>query len=409
MDQFLPDAPWATAAGYTHVYKLYGEWVAYHATSAQLRQAVEDIRRRGLVLAVEAGPLDPPPECGQGVESFAGIDEGRLIARRISDAGGRIAVIALDEPYYYGRVYTGPNACQWSTARIATAVAGFVREMRAIFPELLVGDIEPTPPPVSAAGLAEWLEAYESASGEPFAFLHLDIDWARPAWPEMAQEIGRRARADDVPIGMIYNGGAAPSRPTWISLAGERVLAFEAAGDAPDHVVFQSWMVQPDRALPDDDDSSFSGLVRRYFEDHAGLGIPTSGPGANLALRRPAKASASLADALPANAVDGDFDTTWNAGDGPTQWIEITLDGPQDVAAVRLTAAQFPEGPTDHRVFGRTPGGLELLGRFQQFTRDSTVLEARPESAWASLNAIRVETRSSPSWVSWREIEVLAP
>ena len=89
MQLFEPDAPWAAAAGHVQVFKLYGEWVAYHATDAQLRQVVADLNRRGLALAVEVGPLTPPAECGAGVESFAGIREGRNIARRIAAAGRR--------------------------------------------------------------------------------------------------------------------------------------------------------------------------------------------------------------------------------------------------------------------------------------------------------------------------------
>ncbi len=35
MDLFAPDAPWERAASQLDVFKLYGEWVAYHATADQ--------------------------------------------------------------------------------------------------------------------------------------------------------------------------------------------------------------------------------------------------------------------------------------------------------------------------------------------------------------------------------------
>jgi hypothetical protein len=66
------------------VFKLYGEWVGSNATDAQLRQAVVDIRRRGMALAVEVGPLEAPSDCGQAVEGFAGKEEGLRIASRIA-------------------------------------------------------------------------------------------------------------------------------------------------------------------------------------------------------------------------------------------------------------------------------------------------------------------------------------
>jgi len=36
------------------------------------------------------------------------------------------------------------------------------------------------------------------------------------------------------------------------------------------------------------------------------------------------------------------------------------------------------------------------------------VLEAAPDSPWQGIRYLRVETLSSPSWVSWREIEVIS-
>ncbi|MCZ7553603.1 MAG: hypothetical protein M5U05_13625 [Anaerolineales bacterium] len=59
MQLFEPAAPWTQAASRIQVFKLYGEWVAYAASDLELRQAVEGVRRLGLALAVEAGPLSP--------------------------------------------------------------------------------------------------------------------------------------------------------------------------------------------------------------------------------------------------------------------------------------------------------------------------------------------------------------
>jgi len=59
-------------AGSIQVFKLYGEWVAYHASEEELREVVVDLEQGGLALAVEAGPLNAPADCGQGIEGFAG-------------------------------------------------------------------------------------------------------------------------------------------------------------------------------------------------------------------------------------------------------------------------------------------------------------------------------------------------
>src|SRR3972149_4295793 len=55
LDLFDPAAPWTRAADQLHVFKLYGEWVAYHASDVELRLAVEGIRRPGPAPGVRAG------------------------------------------------------------------------------------------------------------------------------------------------------------------------------------------------------------------------------------------------------------------------------------------------------------------------------------------------------------------
>jgi len=48
--------------------------------------------------------------------------------------------------------------------------------------------------------------------------------------------------------------------------------------------------------------------------------------------------------------VDDNPDTTWGAGYGPVQWIEIDLQGLFRVTAIRLLVAQWPQGDTTHQV-----------------------------------------------------------
>jgi hypothetical protein len=407
MALFEPDAPWQLAAARTNVFKLYGEWVAYHATDAELATAVQEIARRGMVLAVEMGPLDPPPTCGQGVESFAGIDEGQLINRRIRSAGGTLQVIALDEPYYFAHVYDGQQACDWNVAQVAEAVAGFTAAMRDESPAVLVGDTEPLPSPVDAGDLAAWLDAYAAAAGESFAFLHLDVDWSRADWPELGVAVEAAGAARDVPVGIIYNGGAATSDAQWLSITGKRVVRYEAgAGANPEHVLFQSWMDKPDRALPETDDTAFAAFINRYLDDPGSLGDLPAGSD-NLAFGRPATASSSIGDATPDRAVDGDGDTIWNAGTGPPAWIEIDLGAAHPVREVRLTVSQDPAGSTHHRVRCSTTIGAEraVLGDLKGATSDPGVLIVTVDDP-ASCRFVRVDTVATASWVAWREIEV---
>ena len=407
MQLFQPGAAWDEAASRIGVFKLYGEWVAYNATDDELRTALAAIRARGMAVAVEMGPLDAPADCGQGVESFAGIAEGQRISQRIRDAGGVLQVIAMDEPYFFAHLYDGPNACHWPVGKVADGVATFVRAMRAEWPDLIVGDTEPMPDPVSAAGLAEWLDAYRAATGEAATFLHLDMDWSRAGWPELGAAVREAGATRSVPVGMIYNGGAATTDAQWVASAGRRVLADEQAGGGPpDHILFQSWNDKPDRVLPESDPLTFTGFIDSYFDDHAALGQVPGGP-VNLALDAHMTASSSIAGSEPGKAVDGDPDTIWSAGAGPPSWIEIDLGTSQQIASIRLTVSQYPDGATRHRVScAASPGGArQTLSTQTGSTRDLDVLDVALDPP-VSCRTLRIETLASPSWVAWREIEV---
>ena len=265
---FPPGAPWESAASRTHVFGIYGTYVRHYATDDDLLLLIEGLAERGLTLAMEVGPLPgpDPSEC-IGAEGFGGIYEIELI-ERIKDLGGTVGVVALDEPYAFGHKADGPTDCQWTIDRVATEVAEFVRLLREVEPDVIVGDIEPmwALPEIGAAEMAAWFEAYRAASGEEFAFIHMDADWNRSDWANVLLEVERVADQRGIPVGMIYFGGEATSDETWTRMAAERMFTFEQVkGGTPDHVVIQSWNDYPHRVLPDDDPSTLTGLLTRYF------------------------------------------------------------------------------------------------------------------------------------------------
>ncbi len=117
-------------------------------------------------------------------------------------------------------------------------------------------------------------------------------------------------------------------------------------------------------------------------------------------------ASVSLATNPPEYAVDGDPDTHWGAGADAPQWIEVSLGGERQVTSVTLTVDQYPAGWTRHIIWGRLADGeLVQLADLAGDTDILDVLGIDGDEPW-SLTAIRIETVESPSWVSWREIEI---
>jgi len=291
-DLFAAGSDWSSAASQVHAFKIYDQiGLAREPTDEEFLRVIDGLRDRGIPLAMELGALPPHPgfgpigaagECGEGIEGFAGVVAVQTV-QRIADLGGSVAMVAFDEPLAHGHFYEGEDACSWSVERVAEEVAAFVAMLREVEPDIVVGDIEPAwvEPEIGADEIAVWLDAYEEAAGEPLGFFHLDVDWTRPGWPEVAREIEDVVRSRNVPFGIIYNGGDdTGSDADWVQLSAERAYTYEQQwGGVPDHIVLQSWHFHPQRVLPEDDPATFTGLIGRYLGRRTVVEIAEVGEG----------------------------------------------------------------------------------------------------------------------------------
>jgi F5/8 type C domain/Cellulase (glycosyl hydrolase family 5) len=175
--------------------------------------------------------------------------------------------------------------------------------------------------------------------------------------------------------------------------------------------IFWTWDLteQPDffNALMDKDQIE-KALAPATRPDPCSAGTgPSSPTTSNLALNASAKASLSLASQPPADAVDGNPDTQWGAGSSAPQWIEIDLGKPSTITDIRLTVAQYPNGNTIHQIWVRGANdSLRLIHEFEGTTSDNQILEFKPDTPLTGIQFVRIVTTQSPSWVSWKEIEV---
>lgn len=120
-----------------------------------------------------------------------------------------------------------------------------------------------------------------------------------------------------------------------------------------------------------------------------------------------ASASNSYAGYPASNAVDGNTGNMWTSGGFPTQWIELDLGSSHAVRKLRLLVDQSPSGNTVHNVYvGTAPGPTSLAGTISQSSSSGQWLELDLLESGVSGRYVRITTTSSPSWVSWREIEV---
>lgn len=135
---------------------------------------------------------------------------------------------------------------------------------------------------------------------------------------------------------------------------------------------------------------------------------PVEIPTDNLALSAAIHVSRSLPDQPPQAAADGDTGTQWGSGDFPPQWIELDLGSPHTVRQIRLLTSQYPSGTTDHRLLAAGPGRtFHLATELAGSTDDNQWLDFTPDTPLENVQYVRIETVASPSWVAWKEIQVL--
>ncbi len=130
-------------------------------------------------------------------------------------------------------------------------------------------------------------------------------------------------------------------------------------------------------------------------------------PRSNVAFGKPVAASRALPEEPPEHAVDGQ-PTQWGSGDHAPQWIQVDLESPATIRSIRLVVAQWPAGETVHQVWGGGPGEeMILLHEFRESTEENQILTFIPDESLQGVQRVRIVTLQSPSWVSWKEIEVI--
>jgi hypothetical protein len=277
MQLFASNAPWTKVADNIQAFLLFDPIIG-HGTDADLQTIIQGLAQRNIPLAVTAEPLlSTKQTCGYGIESYGAANDTTLMATRIQRLGGTIAYVQMDEPLYYGHQYNGKgrdgNAtpCHASIATIAQQAATKMAAIRSVFPNVIVGDVEPVGPSAanSPTDLADWLAAYQAASDVPLAFVDLDIVWPQPSWQTQFQAALATIRNASIPLGVIYNGLASDqSDVAWIANADTQIRLIEhKLGFKPDRAIFQSWYLYPQTMLPETTpNSTFTGLVKSYVD-----------------------------------------------------------------------------------------------------------------------------------------------
>ena len=265
MRLFDLDAPWATAASFVRVFKLYPQFM-HAASDADLTKVIKFLDQHQIALAVEAGLIQPLTTCSR-TEGYG--DDQEFIAQRIRRLGGNLRYVMADEPLFFGHSYKVPGACRIPIRALARDAATSARVFQRIFPDVRIVDAEP----ISNFKNANWvreigqfLSAFRQAYGQPFAAVALDIAWWEPSWQPRALAITRYLRRLGEPVAVIYNGNERDKSDTaWLKSARKHYRDYEALGRSPPNkAIFQSWAAYPTQVLPETSPTSFTSLILDY-------------------------------------------------------------------------------------------------------------------------------------------------
>ncbi len=323
LDLFTPGADWTTASSRIQVFKMYTQMISPSFpgsfSDATLQQIFSYLNSHHIALAVEFPPLIPTAECGIGVEGFAG-ELALPMSTRIRQLGGNLQYIAFDEPFYHGSVlYPGPNACRWTPQQIAADALQSVIQIKTVFPNVIVGDIEPVPGgPAWLSQYTAGIDAWRAVYGAPFAFFHFDVNWGI-SWKPSVESLREALEQRGIPFGMIYNGWTTDlSDAQWMNDAENHYVEWEAQGGAiPTQVIFQSWYPYPQHVLPESDPTALTYLIDSYFRERTKLSVNISS----------SQAAGSLVDSTGAPVASQPITLTAQATTGPGTVTNYVLSG----------------------------------------------------------------------------------
>jgi hypothetical protein len=271
---FSEAAPWKRAAEATQVMVLYPVWLS-SAGQDQIRQVVDDLRRRHIAIAYEAGPLSEHGQCNAGtIEGFSGPPSNRQIAQNIKDAGGVLYTWEMEHGFDAATYYD--PACRMTPREIAQDAAKSIAAVREVFPDVKIGSIETGN--LDVKDITAWVSAYRDVTGEELAYLHLDVPYFIPDWAERAKEIEAYVRSRGIDFGIYYVGDwEDTSDAQWLGKAEQHFVEYEAvAGGEPDQAIFQSWNPHPVALLPEDQPNTFTWLINRYLRPRTSLSLATA-------------------------------------------------------------------------------------------------------------------------------------
>lgn len=256
------DTQWRQAASVISVVEINASWIEKVSTPEQLAKAVHVLGSHHIKLALELNGLTNSSICSG--DGFASRDP-LIPVRKMLAVGGIVDYVVLNEPYAWASRARGPKACHWTPQEVAQHLKPFLANLRALMPDVQIGDAEPLWKDSDAGEFAKWADTYAKVTGSKLDFFQMDFDFTRGDWVQAALIVQKAMQARGIIFGVHYFGNRADgSDRKWLATAFDRSQAFASAGGHPDQVILQSWHPIPRHILPESEHDTFMAFVLRY-------------------------------------------------------------------------------------------------------------------------------------------------
>ena len=254
----------------------FTEKYAAHGDPAELGALLALLKRHHVRIAIQGIALLATTGCGLGIEGYGTADETLVSARRLAQLGGQVDAVVFDEPLYFGHFFTGRgprHGCQLPVAEIARQLAQRAQALRAAFPGLQVGDVEPFG--LTDVTPSAWQDAYtqfldSSLPDHALDFVQADIVWERAGWRQQFLASLAQVTRHKLLYGVLVTASPpASSNAAWASEVAANLRQFEALGTPPpQQVVFASWTDYPRALLPERDPATMTAALLAYLAHH---------------------------------------------------------------------------------------------------------------------------------------------
>jgi hypothetical protein len=287
MNLFVKDSPWPEAAKKTQVLVLVHYWIVASPLD-QVRQVVEFAKRHHMKIDLSVEPIrkyktDTCPE----FEGYT--NQGQLAAAVavLKSLDADVSQVEMDEPLWFGTYSNNIGDCQFPLQETINRTALNMKEVLAVYPNIMISDIEPIPGVTNVSTWKQDLATLETGLaqqlGSTIRFVQLDINWPNSGWPRALIEMRDFLLHRNEGLGIIYNGSPlATNNQDWINSAIANVETIEGAMHiVPGMASFQTWNPYPSCNLPETSPTTLTWWINRYFRPRTTLAAQFQGQGAN--------------------------------------------------------------------------------------------------------------------------------